>query len=63
MLCAFQITIFHLERGLVAAEHHGSWVPVAPTESDDSKVASVEQLRLQRRREREQWERTSGVVR
>eukprot|EP00966_Prymnesium_polylepis_P149514 3454396-Prymnesium_polylepis.2 len=62
MLYVFQITVFHLERGLVAAEHHGSWAPVAPTESDMPRVASIEQLRLQRRMEREQWERTSGVV-
>lgn len=62
MLYAFQITVSRLERGLIAAEHHGSWTPVAPTESDISRVASIEQLRLQRRIEREQWQRTSGVV-
>ena len=56
---SFQVTVAHLERGLVAAEFRATWTHVGGEEETN---ISLQQLRLQRREERGREERERGIA-
>ena len=56
---SFQVTVAHLERGLIAAEFGATWTHVRDEEETN---VSLKQLRLQRREERNREVHESGSV-